>query len=143
MMKQILAGAVVSASLLVAASVAQADMYGDAEMGVWANDQSVAGGTVSAEKIVAEHNGWLVVHRTDESQKPGAVVGYAPLKAGENMDVTAILTETVNPGDHLMLMLHGEEGGSQTGVFEYTLGATEDGPVKVDGNLVMAVIAAQ
>jgi hypothetical protein len=43
----------------------------------------------------------------------------------------------------LMLMLHSEAGGMKTGIFEYTLGAKEDGPIRVDGNLVMAVIAAQ
>ncbi len=60
---------------------------------VEAMDQSVAGGTVTAARITAAENGWLVVHRTDAEMKPGAVVGYAPLKAGENLDVAAILTE--------------------------------------------------
>ena len=61
---------------------------------------------------------------------------------GENMDVAAILQEEVNSGDMLMLMVHSEAGGMKTGVFEYTLGATEDGPVKPDGNLVMQVVTA-
>jgi hypothetical protein len=30
-----------------------------------------------------------------------------------------------------------------TGVFEYTLGAMEDGLIKPDGNLVMTVVTAQ
>ncbi len=47
------------------------------------------------------------------------------------------------PGDMLMLMVHSEEGGLSTGVFEYTLGATEDGPIRMDGNLVMTVVTAQ
>ena len=42
-----------------------------------------------------------------------------------------------------MLMLHAEEGGMKTGIFEYTLGAKEDGPIKVDGKLVMSVINAK
>ncbi|MGR3581709.1 MAG: DUF7282 domain-containing protein, partial [Sagittula sp.] len=71
------------------------------------------------------------------------VVGYAPLREGENMDVAAILQEDVASGDMLMLMVHGEDGGMTTGVFEYTLGATEDGPIKPDGSLVMATITAQ
>ncbi|SDJ13983.1 DUF7282 domain-containing protein [Lutimaribacter saemankumensis] len=110
---------------------------------VKAMDQSVANGVVSAETVTAEKNGWLVVHRTDAAMKPGPVVGHAPLRAGENADVAAILTEAVAPGDMLMLMVHGEDGGMQTGIFEYTLGAKEDGPVRVDGNLVMTVITAQ
>jgi hypothetical protein len=40
-------------------------------------------------------------------------------------------------------MLHGEAGGMKTGIFEYTLGAKEDGPIKVDGKLVMDVITAK
>ena len=59
------------------------------------------------------------------------------------MDVTALLTEDVSAGDHLMLMVHSEEGGMETGVFEYTLGAKEDGPVKMDGKLVTDTITAQ
>jgi len=113
------------------------------EVGVTASDQSVANGVVSAENVTAPENGWLVVHRTGDDMKPGPVVGYAPLRAGENADVAAILTEAVAPGEKLMLMIHSEAGGMQTGIFEYTLGATEDGPIKPDGNLVMTVITAQ
>lgn len=111
--------------------------------GVMAEDQSVANGVVSAAMVTAPANGWLVVHRTDAEMKPGPVVGYAPLRMGENTDVAAILTEEVKPGEMLMLMVHGEDGGMKTGIFEYTLGAKEDGPIKPDGNLVMATITAQ
>ena len=110
---------------------------------VTAADQDVSNGIVSADMITAAQNGWMVVHRTDADMKPGAVVGYAPLRMGENTDVAAILQEQIASGDMLMLMVHGEDGGTQTGVFEYTLGAIEDGPVKPDGNLVMAVITAE
>ena len=116
---------------------------GHAKLAVMASDQDVSGGTVTASQIMASANGWLVVHRTGASKKPGPVVGHAPLKKGANKSVTAILTEPVKKGEMLMLMLHGEAGGSKTGIFEYTLGAKEDGPIKVDGKLVMAVITAQ
>jgi hypothetical protein len=59
------------------------------------------------------------------------------------MDVAAILQEDVASGDMLMLMVHSEAGGMKTGVFEYTLGAKEDGPIKPDGNLVMTVVKAK
>nr|WP_235868564.1 hypothetical protein [Phycocomes zhengii] len=110
---------------------------------VTASDQSVANGVVSAAEITADTNGWLVVHRTGAHMKPGPVVAHAPIRAGTTMDVAAILTEDVAPGDMLMLMVHGEDGGMQTGIFEYTLGAKEDGPVRMDGNLVMTVITAE
>lgn len=109
---------------------------------VMASNQSTGGGTVTAEKVNASANGWLVVHRTDGS-KPGPVVGHAPIRTGENLDVSAILTEEVKPGEMLMLMVHGEAEGNQTGIFEYSLGAKEDGPVKPDGKLVMTIITAE
>lgn len=108
-----------------------------------AMDQDVSNGVVSASKIMAGENGWMVVHRTDADMKPGPVVGYAPIRAGETMDVAAILQEPVASGEMLMLMVHAEAGGNATGVFEYTLGATEDGPIKVDDKLVMQVITAK
>lgn len=109
---------------------------------VEAMDQDVSAGTVTASSVVAPANGWLVVHRTDAEMKPGPVVGYAALKEGENMDVAAILQEEVASGDMLMLMVHGEDGGMSKGVFEYTLGAKEDGPIRVDDKLVMTVVTA-
>lgn len=136
MMKFVLAAAFSAASGMAMAADGMAQM-------VEAMDQDVSGGTVTASKVMAEVNGWLVVHRTDAEMKPGPVVGHAPLRKGETADVAAILTETVNPGDMLMLMIHAEEGGMQTGIFEYTLGAKEDGPIRVDGKLVMAMITAQ
>ncbi|WP_294620604.1 hypothetical protein [uncultured Roseovarius sp.] len=130
-----------TALFALAATTAFADDH--AAPMVMASDQSVETGVVSADKIVAEKNGWLVVHRTDADMAPGPVVGHAPIRKGETNDVAAILTEDVAAGDMLMLMVHAEDGGKSTGVFEYTLGAKEDGPIRVDGDLVMEVITAQ
>ena len=116
--------------------------HGHSKMSVMGSDQDVSGGTVIADKIVSPANGWLVVHRTDDTMKPGPVIAHAPLKKGENTDVAAILTERVMKGEKLMLMLHGETGGMKTGIFEYTLGAKEDGPIKMDGKLVMDSVTA-
>ncbi|MDF1728210.1 MAG: hypothetical protein P1U53_10730 [Sulfitobacter sp.] len=129
-----------AAALILTSGAAFADAH--ASPMVEAMDQDVSNGIVSASAVMAPENGWLVVHRTDSEMKPGPVVGYAPLRAGENTDVAAILQEDVASGDMLMLMVHSEAGGMQTGVFEYTLGATEDGPIKPDGNLVMTVVTA-
>ncbi|UWR26397.1 hypothetical protein K3757_00290 [Sulfitobacter sp. S223] len=127
-------------ALMMTAGMAMAD--GHATPMVMAGDQDVSNGVVSAESVMAGANGWLVVHRTDAEMKPGPVVGYAPLRAGENTDVAAILQEEVKSGEMLMLMVHAEEGGMKTGVFEYTLGAKEDGPIRMDDKLVMQVIKA-
>ena len=98
---------------------------------------------LTTEMVVAAENGWMVVHRTDADMKPGPVVGYAPLRKGDNVDVAALLTEQVMPGEMLMLMVHSEAGGGMTGGFEYTLGAKEDGPIRAEGKLVMASITAE
>jgi hypothetical protein len=126
-------------ALTAGMAAAQSDMTPMVE----AADQDVSNGVVSADMVMAGENGWLVVHRTDADMKPGPVVGYAPLRAGENMDVAAILQEEVASGDMLMLMVHAEQGGSKMGVFEYTLGATEDGPIKPNGELVMKVVTSE
>lgn len=131
------------ATTALGALLAAGTAHADGHLGVMAEDQDVSGGTVSASAVMAHDNGWLVVHRTEDGSKPGPVVGHAPIRAGTTEDVTAILTEPVESGEMLMLMVHGEAGGSQTGIFEYSLGAAEDGPVKVDGNLVMTVITAE
>lgn len=128
---------------LIALYSASAVVAGGHMMSVAGSDQDVSDGTVSATEVKSESNGWLVIHRTDESGKPGPVVGHAPLKKGVNKDVLAILTEPVKSGEQLMLMLHSEEGGTRTGIFEYTLGAKEDGPVKAHGKLVMTIITAR
>lgn len=131
-----------AAILTLTTSLVFADGHSGKPM-VQAIDQDVSNGVVSASLVHAAENGWLVVHRTDAVLKPGAVVGYAPLRNGENVDVAAILQEPVASGDMLMLMIHSEQSGSYAGVFEYTLGATEDGPIRIDDRLVMAVITAQ
>lgn len=132
--------AVFSYAVLIAGSAMAA---AHAAPKVVAVDQSVANGVVSAKEIVAGENGWMVVHRVKADGKPGPVVGHAPIRAGTNDDVAAILTEPVASGEKLMLMIHAEQGGTKTGVFEYTLGAKEDGPIKPGGQLVMAVITTR
>lgn len=138
-MKSIISATAVSLGLMSTIALAA----GHASLAVKAGDQDVSAGTVTAESVVAGENGWLVVHRTGDDMKPGPVVGHAPLKKGENADVTAILTEEVKSGDKLMLMIHAETGGMKTGIFEYTLGAKEDGPIRVEDKLVMTVISAK
>jgi len=127
-----------AASTVLALSAASAQAEA---LKVEGKNQDTSSGIVTADKIVAGVNGWMVVHRTDGT-KPGPVIAHAPLKAGVNKNVHAILTEPVKKGEKFMLMLHAEAGGNQTGIFEYTLGAKEDAPIKVDGKLVMTIVEA-
>ena len=129
-------------TVAVATLVMTAGLANAGGLKVEGKNQDMSGGTVTADKIVAGENGWMVVHRIKENGKPGPVVGHSPLKAGVNTNVTAILTGKVEKGEKVMLMLHAEKGGVETGIFEYTLGAKEDGPIKVDGSLVMQIVEA-
>ena len=133
---------IVAAVLTLSSGLVYASDHSISPM-VEAKDQNVSNGIVSARMVKADANGWMVVHRTGADKKPGPVVGYAPLRKGENIDVAAILQEPVASGEMLMLMVHAEAGGKTVGVFEYSLGAKEDGPIRVDGNLVMAIITAK
>lgn len=137
--KKTLAASAIFALAQAAGSASAAD---NAKLSVEGKNQDMSAGTVTADKIVAGVNGWMVVHRTADGKKPGPVIAHAPLKAGVNTNVAAILTEPVKKGEKFMLMLHAEKGGNKTGIFEYTLGAKEDAPVKVDDKLVMVVIEA-
>lgn len=131
-------------TLIAAAFVMSAISPGlAADVSVAGADQDVSGGSVVATSVVATEDGWLVIHRTDSEMKPGPVVGHVAVKAGENKDVSAMLDEPVKSGDMLMLMLHTDATGMKPGEFEYTLGAKEDGPVRVDDKLVMATITAK
>ncbi|MAU96610.1 MAG: hypothetical protein CMP81_12090 [Fulvimarina sp.] len=132
----------ITIALLATAGLTGAALAQDMTPGVTASDQDVSGGSVMATSVTAPEQGWLVIHRTDAEMKPGPVVGHAPLTEGMNENVSAELTEDIASGDMLMLMVHSEAGGEEMGVFEYTLGAKEDGPIRVDGKLVTATITA-
>jgi hypothetical protein len=143
-MKSTLFTSVVLGSMAFSAAAMANDHANHMSDAVQASDQDVSSGVVMVDKVMAEQNGWLVIHRTEDGTTPGEVVGYAPLQAGENAEVQAELQGEVASGEKLMLMVHTEEGGEQEGVFEYTLGSTQDGPAKTaDGQLIMTVITAQ
>jgi hypothetical protein len=129
--------------VIFAGAAAAQEMAMDMSPMVMAADQDVSNGIVSAQSVSAAENGWLVVHRTDAEMAPGPVVATRRSARAKPPTWPPILTEEVAPGDMLMLMVHSETGGTQTGVFEYTLGATEDGPIRIDDQLVMTVITAQ
>src|SRR5690554_8199358 len=83
-----LMAALVSGALTT--GIAQAGMNQEAQ--VWADDQAVSEGTVTAKKVTAGANGWLVVRRRTETLKSGPVAGHGSLQTGERLDVSALLT---------------------------------------------------
>lgn len=97
-----------SAALTLGAAAAQAENMISTE-GLKASESTVTVGSVTAEKA-----GYVVVHRTDVTGTiPGEVIGHAPVKAGENADVSITLDNKPKAGTNLIVMLH-EEGDNDT-----------------------------
>jgi hypothetical protein len=77
--------------------------------GLKATESAVSVGTVTADK-----DGYVVVHATDFTGTiPGPVIGHAPVKAGQNAEVSIPLDRTMKSGATLIVMLH-EEGDNDT-----------------------------
>lgn len=73
--------------------------------------------TVSIGTVTAEKDGYVVVHRTDfTGTLPGAVIGHAPVKAGQNAEVSVTLDQQPEAGTKLIVMLHAE--GNNDTVFD-------------------------
>ncbi len=95
--------------------------------------------TVTAESVVSDGLGWLVIHADSGEGTPGPVIGFAQVEAGTNVDVTVeVDPEGVTP--RLFPMLHVDTGAEG----EYEFGTVEgaDGPVTVDGNVLVFGINA-
>jgi len=82
---------------------------------VLAVDQSVVDGTVTIDKVVATGPGWIVIH-TEVNGGSGPVVGYAPVSAGVNTQVSVELdVSAATPW--LYAMLHEDAGA--VGTYEF------------------------
>ncbi len=83
MMKRVIA---LTSALTLGAVAAHAENMISTD-GLKASTSAVSVGTVTAEK-----DGYLVVHRTDfTGTLPGAVIGHAPIKAGQSAEVSVPL----------------------------------------------------
>jgi plastocyanin len=96
---------------------------------VFVNDQDASDGTVVIEDVHATEPGWIVIH-INQDGAPGAVIGFAPVEAGENHDVVVeIDLDQAAPG--LFAMLH-LDGGTH-GEYEFP---GEDAPVFIEDDIV-------
>lgn len=97
---------------------------------VVANEQSVVDGTVTIASAYMSIPGWLAIH-IEADGKPGPVIGYVALPAGESKDIKVTVDATqVTP--KLFAMLHIDE--VVTGTYEFP---GVDVPVKEDEMIVM------
>lgn len=88
--------------------------------------------TVTAASVVSEGAGWLVIH-SDNNGAPGPVLGQTQVSAGTNWNVAVELSGAVTPV--VWPMLHVDTG--EAGVYEFGTVEGVDGPVSVDGQVVM------
>ncbi|HBB82446.1 MAG TPA: hypothetical protein DC031_04035 [Sulfitobacter sp.] len=103
-----------------------------------ASDDDLSYTAVSAEKVIADENGWLIMYRTDEEMKPGAVIGVAPLRAGEAKEIAPVLQDEVEEDDMVMMIVQPEDSDAKQTVFDVK--PEEVQPNKPKGALVMKVV---
>jgi hypothetical protein len=118
-------------ALTASAETAHAENMISAD-GLKASTSAVSIGSVTAEK-----DGYVVVHRTDfTGTLPGAVIGHAPVKAGDNAEVSVPLDQQPEAGAKLIVMLH--EEGNNDAVFDQA-----DKPVKSGSGPVQQIVTVQ
>ncbi|WP_428669547.1 DUF7282 domain-containing protein [Roseibium sp.] len=102
-----------------------------------------AGNSVTIDKVTMPADGWLVIHEIKDG-KPQAPqsIGHAPVKAGENANITVTLDMDVAPGSKVLAMLHEDTG--TIGTYEFGPGSTDnDKPVMADGKPVVLPVAIE
>lgn len=107
-----------------------------AESTLEVSDQPIVDNSVTAARVFAAGDGWLVVHTNTADNKPGPVIGQSMVMAGENGDVKVALSQTPQAGDKLWPMLHIDAG--QMHQYEFP---GPDVPVIQGDQIVMKQIA--
>lgn len=98
-----------------------------------AENASVQDKFIVVKSVNAPSDGWLVAHK-DKAGKPGDIVGFMMIKAGNNSAVQIPLAGKLDPGAGIILMMH-EDAGTK-GSFD----PKEDKPTMEGGKPVMAEV---
>ena len=96
--------------------------------------QQLAFETFTAESVLSDGPGWLVIHAASDEGGPGEVIGAEFVRDGYNEDVQVSLNTAAEFGSVVFPMLHTDTGVEG----EYEFGTVEgaDAPVSVDGEVV-------
>jgi hypothetical protein len=89
-------------------SVSLAAQSSAATPSVVVQDQSIVDSRVVVLKVVSATPGWIMIH-ADNSGKPGAVIGYAAVRSGENLNVV-VAVDAKKATPQLYAMLHVDAG---------------------------------
>jgi hypothetical protein len=95
------------------------------------SDQPLVDGSITIADVSAAQDGWIVAHK-DEGGHAGKVIGFTPVKRGDNRDVQIKLDEDVPVGGVLWPMLHVDAG--TIGVYEFP---GPDAAVIVNGDFLV------
>jgi hypothetical protein len=96
--------------------------------------QQVVTDTFVADTVLSDGPGWLVIH-ADNNGAPGPVIGAEFVEDGLNTDVEVSLNTDAGPFVIVHPMLHTDTG--EVGTYEFGDVEGADGPVTVDGEIVM------
>lgn len=121
-------------TLMFALSVGAA--WAQSAASISAKDQSTNDRTVMVERVVSSGPGFVVIHESKEDGTFGAVIGNKSVPDGESMNVAVMVDRDLKDGEKLWAMLHTDTG--EVGVYEFGTVEGADGPVAVDGDVVMA-----
>ena len=93
------------------------------------SDQDFGHGVVMVKKVNTDVDGWIVIH-TEADGKPGPVIGFAQVPAGESSNV-AVRIDASKATPKLFAMLHMDAG--VIGTYEFP---GDDVPIK-DGDMIV------
>jgi len=130
-MKNNILAAILTSTVLLLAPAAQA--------AITASDAQLKGNTLTLN-IESPESGWAVIHKVSNGN-PGAHIGHAMVKQGDNENVEIKLTEPVKEGEHLIVMLHEDKG--KKGAFEFGPQSKADVPAMQNGEMVTTTITAE
>jgi hypothetical protein len=82
---------------------------------VWAEDQALTDNRVVIVQAFSDGPGWMVIH-SQKDGKPGPVIGFSPVRAGENENLV-VAVDPAQVTDTLYAMLHIDTG--KVGVYEF------------------------
>jgi hypothetical protein len=105
------------------------------------HDQALNSGVIVIDSVVTPYNGWIVIYK-DPKFTSGAIVGYAPVYKGTNLDVKVTI-DTAKVGEQSILfpVLH-IDGGLQN-IFEWGYNGRQfsDPPAFQNGQYVTAAFS--
>lgn len=102
--------------------------------------QIVVDNTIRITEVVAEGNGFIVIHSADENGSFGDVIGHAPVGHGINVNVVVEI-DTSAATDTLFAMLHTDD--NTLGEYEFGIIDGADSPVVYDEGIVAPTLNVQ